>query len=296
VDVRWHSVRAAVQRVSSAAVYWVRAGSDIARVSVQWMCAGSQTTNTDYIRLNVIRWLEISAGCIFAGLRCECLAATHDSTPTLCMRPALSEQRWVGRPRVICGAVHRTQHTNCTTHASHPQTPPPTPVISRHAVATHTTLPQICDTAHTALDTLCRDIPAPVLAHTVTTYPEIAHPQCPYLNVLLLPANTHTLTLFQIRFSNFKRASEPKNPPEASGCALAGVPSSCSCSWQASSTRSRATRAHRTRTASTRAVTTIHARALLVMVTVSTDSGQVFPGAKMGSGTPNATLDNVRGM
>ena len=30
MDVRWHSVRAAVQRVSSAAVYWVRTGSDIA--------------------------------------------------------------------------------------------------------------------------------------------------------------------------------------------------------------------------------------------------------------------------
>ena len=47
-------------------------------------------------------------------------------------------------------------------------------------------------------------------------------------------------------------------------------------------------RAHRTLTASTRAVTTTRARVLLVIPAVSTDSGQVFPGAEMGSGTLNA--------
>jgi len=57
VDVRWHSVRATVQRVSSAAVYWVRAGSDISRVTVQWMCAGSQTTNRH--ELNKIKRCKI---------------------------------------------------------------------------------------------------------------------------------------------------------------------------------------------------------------------------------------------
>jgi len=120
------------------------------------MCAGSQTTNRH--ELNKIKRYKKMVGNVrrlhSRGLRCACHADMHDSTPTLCTPPKPCEQCCVRRPRVICGAVHRTQHTHCTTHASHPQTPPPTPVISRHAVATHTTLPQICDTAHPALDTL----------------------------------------------------------------------------------------------------------------------------------------------
>ena len=43
-------------------------------------------------------------------MRCACLADTHDSTSTLCTPPKPCEQCCVRRPRVICGAVHRTPH------------------------------------------------------------------------------------------------------------------------------------------------------------------------------------------
>jgi len=87
------------------------------------------------------------------------------------------------------------------------------------------------------------------------------------IRLLLLKANTHTFNLFQISSFEKARASVPKNPPNASGCALASVPSSCSCSWQASSTQSRPaattstqpTSVRRTRTASTQAATTTRA-------------------------------------
>ena len=38
----------------------------------------------------------MSAGCIFAGVRCVFFVATHDMTPTLCTRPAPCERRGSG--------------------------------------------------------------------------------------------------------------------------------------------------------------------------------------------------------
>jgi len=58
--------------------------------------------------------------------------------------------------------------------------------------------------------------------------------------------------------------------------AIASVLSSFSCSWHASSTRSRATRVHRTRTASTRAGTTSRARGPSPIPTATTESGALF--------------------
>jgi len=84
------------------------------------------------------------------------------------------------------------------------------------------------------------------------------------------------------------------NRPEASGDALASMPSWCSsCAWPASSTQSRASHAIPTPSASTRAATTSRALALRVLLAVSTDSGQVIPNARTESGTPDATVEIV---
>ena len=162
---------------------------------------------------------------------CACRAATHDSKPCCarCLRRASSAGSGARESSVAPHTEHRT--TNEKTRLKSINATPHTRDIKRHSVAARTTLPQIGDKRtrspapypaagqpHTRLGTYCDNLPGNCT------------PAMPASTCAAAHSNTHTRTLFQIRFSNSRRASVQKNPPEASGCALASVPSSCSCS------------------------------------------------------------------
>ena len=157
----------------------------------------------------------------------------------------------------------RTPLTHRTMHASQPRRPPPTPVISHATPCQHTPRQHRSATQRTRCQTPYAGTSPRSSWLILWQHTQKSHTRP--LKTVLREANTHTIT--QIRFSNSKMKSASKNLTEASGCALASVPSSCSCSWQASSTQSRPaattstqpTSVRRTRTASTQAATTTRA-------------------------------------